>query len=218
MYAFVHILVSIFLFLFFGVCVCVCVSSTNLHHSSILFVSPFSTGSHMEVLYSLNTFGLSREYMPLDNNFNVTTDKVMLFIRKRREIEDLRELQRARNGSGLVDFPRSLDVVLGRGRPYQGYPGNMRLATFIDQQRAQYQSLDRLNKTHLSLEVVRMIKNSGGRFLKRCDDDSGRWWEVPDDVAREKVSHGFRTKTRRRSLSYESESDSNFRKRVKFHP
>ena len=173
----------------------------------------------MEVLYSLNTFGLSREYMPLDNNFNVTTDKVMLFIRKRREIEDARTLlQMAQKDSGLVDFPRTLDVVLGRGRPYQVYPGNIRLAAFIDQQRAKYQTLDRLNKTHLSLEIVRMIKNSGGRFLKRCDDDSGKWWEVPDDVAREKIGHGFRTKTRRRSLGDESEIDSNFKKRIKFYP
>lgn len=38
---------------------------------------------------------------------------------------------------------------------------------------------------------------SGGRFLKRCDNEWGGWIGVSDEVAQDKVSHGFRTKTRR---------------------
>jgi hypothetical protein len=45
-------------------------------------------------------------------------------------------------------------------------------------------------KTSISLEVVRQIKGYSCRFLQ--EDDNGGWVEVSDDVARQKVSIGFR--------------------------
>jgi hypothetical protein len=151
--------------------------------------------------------------MPLDETCSITNDKVLEFIRKRREIEEEQKLAKERQSgaTNLVESPRQIDVLLGRGRPYQQYPGNIQLAAFIDHLRAQYKTLDRLNKTSLTHGIVHMIKDSGGRFLKRADDGSGRWVEVSNDVAREKVSHGFRTKTRRRSSTEEND----LRKRLK---
>ena len=181
-------------------------------------------------------------------------------------------------------------VVLGRGNPYQQYPGNLRLAQIIDEHRVAYNTSDKANKTVISKRIVELVKESNGRFLKKrrrrssttrkqktssnkvstttpimasavaaavCsrsgdsvvsdnDEDPGGggsvdqeedddddtaisdgsrgsqpppppsqhgpqeeedkvegWIEVSDDVARNKVSHGFRTKTRRNADKFQ---------------
>jgi hypothetical protein len=54
-----------------------------------------------------------------------------------------------------------------------------------------YNGLKKLEKTALCQELVDKINKSGGRFLKQA---SGGVWEVGNDMlAREKISHTFRT-------------------------
>jgi hypothetical protein len=92
--------------------------------------------------------------------------------------------------------PGKYDVFLGRGRPYQEYEGNLRLADVIDENRSRYQAGGRGQKSIISEELVKKTQEVGGRFLKKTED--GRSWvEVSNEVARDKVGHGFRTKTRR---------------------
>ena len=43
-----------------------------------------------------------------------------------------------------------------------------------------------------------MMSGNRGGDLRRKEDEAG-WEEVDDDIARDKVSHGFLTKTRRNS-------------------
>jgi len=90
-------------------------------------------------------------------------------------------------------YPTNADVVLGRGRPYQEYVGNVRLAELVDQVRNKYlATTNRLEKTFLTMKIYNKIAQEGGYFLQRVDDG----WEVVDDsVARGKISHCFRTKT-----------------------
>ena len=89
------------------------------------------------------------------------------------------------------------------------FPGNLRLAEIIDHSRSRYQTCSRRDKTIISSEIVQMIKNENGRFLKTSyEGDQRGWVEVSDEVAREKVSHGFRTKTRRNITESEDESSS----------
>jgi hypothetical protein len=55
----------------------------------------------------------------------------------------------------------------------------------------QYQESLKAAKTELSWNMVSTMKKRGARFLKRSDDV---WWfEVGDDLAREKASVQFRT-------------------------
>lgn len=62
--------------------------------------------------------------------------------------------------------------------------------------RDRYQRAARGAKHAICEEIVDIVKASGGRFLKR-DESSVGWVETNDEIARDKVSHGFRTKTRR---------------------
>ena len=54
-------------------------------------------------------------------------------------------------------------------------------------------SAAKAEKTKIALEIVRYVKaHKNARFLKRSVDGHS-WIEVDDTVAREKVSHSFRT-------------------------
>lgn len=93
----------------------------------------------------------------------------------------------------VVDSPLENDVLLGRGRPFQDYVGNQQLGRMIDQQRQRYLSAkDRFDKTYISMQIVEEIQKLGGRFLQRSPDKGG-WELVSDAVARDKVSHSFRS-------------------------
>jgi hypothetical protein len=54
---------------------------------------------------------------------------------------------------------------------------------------AEYESVDKKEKTTLASRIVQEMKSEGSCFLKRTD---GVWEQVPNDVARSKVSHFFR--------------------------
>ena len=91
----------------------------------------------------------------------------------------------------MVEYPSSNDVLLGRGRPFQVW--NCHLSELIKMHRERYEGApSRFEKTCISIDIVKTVKSTGGRFLQRSQDEGG-WVEVSDDVAREKVSCGFRT-------------------------
>lgn len=100
------------------------------------------------------------------------------------------------NKGNQVTMPEDLDVVFGRGKPFQLHPGNQRLHMIVDRHRDRYQAARRYDKFAIAEEIVETIKSGGktrGRFLRRVEGEE--FWEVvPDDVAREKVAHALRGK------------------------
>lgn len=95
--------------------------------------------------------------------------------------------------------PAHMDVLFGRGKPYQSHPGNNRLHEVVELCKDRYSQARRHVKTEIAQEIVDYIKvgcTVPGRFLKRVEGD-GTWAEVSDDVARDKVSHALRGKPRK---------------------
>ncbi|MGK3745483.1 MAG: hypothetical protein ACI90V_012344 [Bacillariaceae sp.] len=96
-------------------------------------------------------------------------------------------------------LPHPNDVLLGRGRPFQLFPGNLALTDTINIYRTRYVASKKMDKKIITSEIVGNIRNSGGRFLKRANDDNHSdvdWVEVDFETARLKVSHSFRTMTK----------------------
>mmetsp|Transcript_3474 Transcript_3474/g.9194 ORF Transcript_3474/g.9194 Transcript_3474/m.9194 type:complete len:568 (-) Transcript_3474:885-2588(-) len=94
--------------------------------------------------------------------------------------------------------PQPKDILLGRGRPYQKYPGNVEFARLLQECKPAYNdpSNTRTERTQLRKQLVQDLRDSGVRFLKR--DDSGDWWEeVSDAAARERVSMSLRNMSRK---------------------
>ena len=87
-----------------------------------------STGSAMEMRYSLLSFGIQcKGLLPTvdDDDENVKPSILKEFHQHRLEIERRREEQRLKKEAtaGIIIFPAPTDVLLGRGRPYQDFEG-----------------------------------------------------------------------------------------------
>mmetsp|Transcript_25511 Transcript_25511/g.60125 ORF Transcript_25511/g.60125 Transcript_25511/m.60125 type:complete len:1022 (+) Transcript_25511:182-3247(+) len=108
-----------------------------------------------------------------------------------------------------VLVPGELDILLGRGRGAQNHKGNIHYRNVVETFRSRYEQIPQKGaKTQLIREVVAVIYDNGGRFLKQ--DGFGRWIPVDPEVARDKVSHSFRNQKR---LSVGGNSTGESRKR-----
>jgi hypothetical protein len=149
-----------------------------------ILIRQITTGSQSEVSYSLQSFGIPASIFPLTEKGEVTNDY------NREMWEKRRTLERAKQKVVRVGVPGRNDVLLGRGKGFQQHIGNVRYRHLIEEHLTQYESVSKIGKKELTEEVVEIIKEASGRFLK---EDSAGWAEVGDDVARFKVSHAFRS-------------------------
>mmetsp|Transcript_19683 Transcript_19683/g.55613 ORF Transcript_19683/g.55613 Transcript_19683/m.55613 type:complete len:471 (-) Transcript_19683:196-1608(-) len=151
-------------------------------------------GTFVECQYQLMTFGLNQDIFPFDSTGNIKTEKFMAMLRDRIQKEAEIEEER-RNDSSRIEYPRSVDVLFGRGKAYNDFNGNILMYAHIDRYKGRYQqATSRDEKTLIAETVLLTIKESGGRFLKRSKDPMDGWVTVTDTVAREKISHCFRTR------------------------
>jgi hypothetical protein len=111
------------------------------------------------------------------------------YLERRKAIEE----ERRREQGTAILAPDKLDTLLGRGKPIQEWPGNVRLCSILGTHLERHREAVKRRgaKNALCDEIVESIKSSGGRFLKR-EEGGSEWVEVDDAVAREKISHGFR--------------------------
>jgi len=106
----------------------------------------------------------------------------------RRKLRD-QDPEKYRN---TVEVPSLCDVLLGRGKPFQGHPGNRRLHDILAAHYDEYNNGGRKEKTELAEKIVKLVKATPAKFLRRDEDEM--WVTASDEAAREKVSHGFRRK------------------------
>jgi hypothetical protein len=80
----------------------------------------------------------------------------------------------------VIYDPLPNDILLGRGKPVQNRPGNVRFREMLDKHFGKYDTA----------YIVHLVKEEGGRFLKELED--GGWVEVDEATARAKVNNAFR--------------------------
>lgn len=85
------------------------------------------------------------------------------------------------------------DVLSGRGGGTNSHPGNRFFRNLINHHRDRYLRAKKNDKPHISRSIVNIIRNKNGRFLKKEEED-GLWYEIGDDLAREKTSQALRQK------------------------
>jgi len=104
------------------------------------------------------------------------------------------------------------DILCGRDKVSFSHIGNKKFRAMIDRRRKEYQSSTlKEEKTKIIVQIVTMIKENNGRFLKRTSTDnlntndsillnaldstisSQYWYAVNDQCAHEKVSHALRS-------------------------
>mmetsp|Transcript_4589 Transcript_4589/g.10014 ORF Transcript_4589/g.10014 Transcript_4589/m.10014 type:complete len:213 (+) Transcript_4589:1524-2162(+) len=141
----------------------------------------------MECRYALRSYGIDIE--GLEDEPNSLSNAAKKLIQRCQAFDTL--CKQKQNGRLL---PRPNDVLLGRGRPFQLYSGNLALTATIDRYRSEYTSSKKMHKKAITAQVVNNILLSGGCFLKKANNENGIDWEEVDfETARLKVSHSFRT-------------------------
>jgi hypothetical protein len=149
-------------------------------------------GSHLEVQYELCTFGIDLQCKDIDQHYGL--EYMQTFLEKRKQIEAEERLQEEEEQArtGVIVHPAPIDVLCGRGKPYQDFPGNLRVGGIVDDNVPTYlETHERLAKTMIAMGIVQQIQKAGGRFLTRRDDG----WEVAQDkVARGKISQALRVR------------------------
>ena len=87
--------------------------------------------------------------------------------------------------------PGDKDVVSGRGKRNWNHLGNINFRNVIRSNVQRYiDSPSKNDKTLVVISIVDEIRASGGRFLK--EDMHGRWYDIGDAQARDKVGHSLR--------------------------
>ena len=128
--------------------------------------------------------------LPFGPDGNFTTQPFLSFLEKRKMKES--QYQAMEEGKGMILYPNSEDVLMGRGRPFQQFVGNLNLNRIVAEHQEEYNKVDRKSKTRLTRRIVQLIKDGNGRFLKRDSEMDGGWVVVTDAQAREKIAHAFR--------------------------
>ncbi|KAL3934793.1 MAG: hypothetical protein SGBAC_009561 [Bacillariaceae sp.] len=92
-----------------------------------------------------------------------------------------------------VFVPCSYDVLFGKGSSVQTFEGNKRMRRIVADRKKSYEKAEKGKKVDVAQEVVMMVLESSGMFLKQADDGGEYWLAVDNDSARTKVSAAFRT-------------------------
>lgn len=97
------------------------------------------------------------------------------------------------------------DVLSGRGGGTNVHPGNRNFRDLINLHRRDYLQAKKNDKPSISRAIVKVVRDSGGRFLKK-DEKANLWFEIGDTQAREKTSQALRQRApEMRRLMFESE-------------
>ena len=79
----------------------------------------------------------------------------------------LLQQQEAMSRRVAISKPGKNDVILGRGKPFQNWPGNQFMLSLCDCYRQRYHAAERAQKNSIIEEVKDIIKGRGGRFLRK---------------------------------------------------
>jgi hypothetical protein len=88
--------------------------------------------------------------------------------------------------------PRDHDICCGRGKRNWNHKGNVYFRNLIQANVDRYlTATTKTGKTAVVLTIVDEVRLGGTYFVKQ-NDDNGRWYDIGDAQAREKVGHSLR--------------------------
>jgi hypothetical protein len=168
--------------------------------SRVRFRPHYGTIPHIQ--HALTTFGIPHDCLPVtvDGEPKIKTFRLWIKSRKQQEDKQRRQQQHsdndendnnANNSNNIVVIPGRVDVLVGRGKPIQEHFGNMRYHVLLDHYHGAYENAKKFEKMQVAQTVVDLVHGYQGRFLKQ---EGAGWVEVDSMVARDKVSHAFRTR------------------------
>ena len=162
----------------------------------------FHYGSHTECHYSLMSYGIPTNEIPVGTDGKVKTSNHSKWVRLRKAKERIinRDPSAGKLRFDLIALPSRHDVLLGRGKPFQDFRGNRQFHEFLTSFQDDYDNATYKNKLLLCKQLVSQYQKdvTGAHFLRQ-EEQTGWWVAVTDtDLVAKKVAHIFRN---RRSVS-----------------
>lgn len=154
-------------------------------------------GSLTECKFSLMTYGIPVDQLPITASGRIKTTNHIRWIKTQREREE--SIQMCLPPFEGVDCPLVTDILIGNTRPsFKHNPGNMVYNDVMDSYYGQYVgAADTQEKMRITWKVLEDLNQAGCRILAR---DRRGWWTVAStDRAREKIAHDFRVTLKRMS-------------------
>jgi len=152
-------------------------------------------GSASDCIYSLLTFGIPREALPITDDGKIVPSEEEKYLKR------LEQEQQPTPQELIVIIPGRFDVLLGRQKRCQDHVGNFRYRHLVLSYQDDYENASKHEKTALAEKIVQEVHEKGGHFLEIYYD---AFIEVSDIVARKKVAHAFRSQRRIQSRRRES--------------
>eukprot|EP00560_Eucampia_antarctica_P007420 CAMPEP_0197822880 /NCGR_PEP_ID=MMETSP1437-20131217/178_1 /TAXON_ID=49252 ORGANISM="Eucampia antarctica, Strain CCMP1452" /NCGR_SAMPLE_ID=MMETSP1437 /ASSEMBLY_ACC=CAM_ASM_001096 /LENGTH=431 /DNA_ID=CAMNT_0043421739 /DNA_START=150 /DNA_END=1445 /DNA_ORIENTATION=- len=119
--------------------------------------------------------------------------------------------KKIREGKMGINVLLDVDVLCGRGSGTNAHPGNKYFRNKINMYRRAYLKTRKNDKPTISRFIVQSIHERNGRFLKK-DEKSGLYFEIGDDIAREKTSQALRQRASQfRQVLIHNDDDSSTR-------
>jgi hypothetical protein len=87
--------------------------------------------------------------------------------------------------------PTENDILLGRGRFAQTWPGNVRFRSFVEEQLGSYDKIPKNERQKRTIELTEELTAKGIRFFEQ--KESGEWFEADRTEARKRISQLFRS-------------------------
>jgi len=111
---------------------------------------------------------------------------------------------------------KSTDVLCGRGGATNSHPGNRSFRELVKRHQGRYLRAKKRDKPSVASFIVDLVRERGGRFLRRSDSTTSQgevlWVDIGDERAREKTCQALREgapelRRRRRTPSFSDEED-----------
>ncbi|CAJ1947159.1 unnamed protein product [Cylindrotheca closterium] len=162
------------------------------------------SGQHAECQYSLMSFGIPKECLPIDafGQVDLTNHQMLLTTIELEEQQKENQLlnasmaptqlmaQVATIAGEKFLIPGQMDIILGRGQHAKNTPGHSCFTQLLEAHQGRYESAEKSQKTRVADTILKELNLYGCRFLKPRVE--GGWLEVSDDAGREKINHAFR--------------------------
>lgn len=154
-------------------------------------------GTPEEIDFALQTYGIPTHALPTRKHNSGATAYYKEWLetqrlKEERELDSINQKPSAITSSTdcSITVPERFDVLLGKTGQAREHTGNRRAALLCEMYFEIYEKATKSQKTTVAEKVISIIRESGGRFLKRGPDTL--WVEADDIEARNKISHVFR--------------------------
>ena len=144
-----------------------------MHHLST------HVGADIERKYSLKSFGVPVELIPLTDTGNIKTTYLKQWMKVRKIVELMRMTEGGEGNSiPVVECPGLNDVVFRSGTSLSCHPGNVRFRYMVESKHENQAVVRQTTQTELAEQLITEVEALGGRFLKW--DNRGYWTELTD--------------------------------------